>query len=67
MLNVADVPVKATVCRVLIPSMNVTLPVGVPLPGLLTETVAVNVTDCPNIEGFSEDKTMVVVFALFTV
>jgi hypothetical protein len=30
------------------------LPVGIPLAEL---TVAVNVTDCPTVEGFSEDAT----------
>ena len=29
------------------PSMKVTVPVGVPLPGEFALTVAVNVTDCP--------------------
>jgi hypothetical protein len=41
-----------------IPSKNTTVPVAVPLPvcGL---TVAVNVTDCPNVAGFAEDATAV--------
>ena len=33
------------------PSLNVTVPVGVPL---LAPTVAVKVTDWPNVEGLSE-------------
>ena len=40
------------------PSRNVTAPVGVPE---LDATVAVNVTGCPNTEGFGEEPTAVVV------
>jgi hypothetical protein len=52
------------------PSENVTVPVGLAiavLPGLLTDTVAVNVTACPDADGFTEDTTMVAVPALPTV
>ena len=38
------------------PSMKVTLPVGVPL---LLVTVAVKVTDCPEVEGLSEEVKVV--------
>jgi hypothetical protein len=38
------------------PSLKVTVPVGVPLA-----TVAVNVTDCPEIDGFTLDASVVVV------
>jgi hypothetical protein len=38
--------------------LNVTVPVGVPDEA---ETVAVNVTACPKVEGFSEEVTEVVV------
>ena len=48
-------------------SKNCTVPVGVPLPGATAATVAVNVTLCPNTDGFAEDANVVVVFALFTV
>ena len=34
------------------PSRKVTVPVGVPAPGGVAATVALNVTDCPNVEGF---------------
>ena len=37
------VPVPSDVA----PSMNVTFPVGIPAPGLLTMTVAESVTICP--------------------
>ena len=33
--------------RLLVPSLNCTVPVGVPEPGITAETVAVNVTGCP--------------------
>ena len=46
--------------------MNETVPVVVPAPGDPAATVAVSVTDCPNVDGFSEEVTVVVVFALLT-
>jgi hypothetical protein len=46
-----------------VPFINVTLPVGFPLDA---ETVAVNVSDCPKVEGFRDEVTAVVVLALFT-
>ena len=39
------------------PSLNVTLPVGLPAPGAAAVTVAVKVTDCPSTEGLTEDAT----------
>ena len=42
------------------PSENVTVPVGVPLPGATAVTVAVNVTDCVKTEGFTDDVTTTV-------
>jgi hypothetical protein len=39
------------------PSLNVTVPVGVPAPGAAAVTVAVKVTDCPIVEGFAEAAT----------
>jgi len=36
---------------VLEPSLNVIVPVGMPLPGDTTLTVAVKVNDCPKTEG----------------
>jgi len=41
-LSVVEPPVHAMVD---VPSLNVTVPVGVPAPGALTATVAVYVTD----------------------
>src|SRR5947207_4640718 len=43
------------------PSMKVTLPAGVPAPGLLAVTVAVKVTDCLNTDGLTEELAGVVV------
>jgi hypothetical protein len=47
--------------------MNVTVPLGVPVPGADTVTVAVKVTDCPNVDGLTDETTAVEVPALFTV
>lgn len=41
------------------PSRKLTLPVGVPAPGLATVTVAVNFTDCPNTDGLTDDTRVV--------
>jgi len=66
-LQVACVlPLSATVLQiVVVPSLNVTVPVGA------TEncglTVAVKATDCPNTEAFGEEVSAVEVEAWFTV
>jgi hypothetical protein len=59
----ASVPVPKTTA----PSFKVTVPVGVPLPGATTATVAVNVTVWPKCDGFGEEVSVVVVAALLTV
>jgi hypothetical protein len=46
-------PLSAPVFNVVVPSLNITVPDGV--PAVEDFTVAVNVTDWPKIEGFSED------------
>lgn len=46
--------------------MNVTVPVGVPLPGELAVTAAVKVTAWLNTEGLAEELMVVVVASLFT-
>jgi hypothetical protein len=46
---------------VVVPSLKVTEPVGV--PPAADATVAVNVTACPKVEGFTEDVRDVVVVA----
>src|ERR1041385_590314 len=56
----------AGVCGV--PSiLNVTVPVGVPAPGDTALTTAVNVTDTPNVDGFSDELTVVALLAGLTV
>ena len=53
------VPLFSTpVPRVMLPSLNVTVPVA-----LAGETVAVSVVFCPSAEGFGEDVSVVVVTA----
>ena len=54
MLNVVTPPLRVPVPRTLAPSLNVTVPVGTPVPGAVGDTVAVNVTPCPNTEGLTE-------------
>ena len=65
-VKVATPPLSVPVPIGLPPSRNVTVPVGVPAPGATAETVAVNVTDWPNTEGFCDEVTVVAVLALFT-
>ena len=65
--NVAEPPLRAFVARAVAPSLKVTVPVGVPLPGEAAPTVAVKVTDWPKTEGFWEEATAVVVPLLLTV
>jgi hypothetical protein len=60
-------PFSIPVPSVVLPSLKVTVPVGVPDPGDTGLTVAVSVTDWPKTEGFTEEVTVVVVFAWFTV
>ena len=52
--------------RVVEPSLNVTVPVGVPVP-LVGLTVAVKVTFCPTVDGFGLEVMVVVVAMLLTV
>src|SRR6058998_3627851 len=54
-------PFRVPVPRVLEPSLKVTVPVGVPAPGLFAVTVAVKVTGCPDTDGWSEEVRPVVV------
>ena len=57
-----SVPLPMTV----IPSRKLTVPAGVPAPGLTTATVAVKVTDWPKTDGLTEEVRLVVVLALLT-
>src|SRR5207247_3581011 len=60
-------PSRVPVPRMVEPSLKVTVPVGVPAPGLFAVTVAVNVTACPDSDGLAEELTTVAVLAFFTV
>ena len=51
----------------LLPSLKVTGPVGIAVPGALATTVAVKVTSWPLFDGLSDEVTVVVVASLFTV
>ncbi len=63
-VNVAKPLLKVTgEPRLVPPSLNCTLPVGVPEPGATADTVAVNVTDCPNTEGLLFELTTVELLA----
>ena len=53
----SSVPVPSVV----VPSMNVTVPLGVPVAGATALTVAMKVTDWPNTDGLAEELTTVVV------
>src|SRR6266849_1626054 len=54
-LNVALPPLSVPMPSVVVPSLNVTFPVGV--PRVAGFTVAVNVTAVPKVDGFNEDVT----------
>jgi hypothetical protein len=56
-------PLKATAPNGVAPSKNCTVPIG-PEDGL---TVAVNVAGCPNVDGFRDDVSVVVVVIALTV
>jgi len=63
---VATPPLNVPVPRVVTPSLKVTVPVAVPAPGATAATVAVKVTDWPNVLGFRLETTLVVLLALLT-
>ena len=64
--NVARPELSAPVPKVVAPSLNVTVPVGVTKPDTCV-TAAVNVTDWPNTEGLTDELTVVVALPLLTV
>ena len=61
------VPSSVPVPNVVVPSLNVTVPEGMPEPGDTAATAAVKVTDWPKTEGLVEDASDVLVLALVTV
>jgi hypothetical protein len=65
--NVATpAPLSVAVPNVLVPSLNVTVPVGVPEAGLVAVTVAVNVTDWPKTDGLADEVRVVLLEAWLT-
>ena len=60
----ATPPLRACDPNFVVPSIKFTVPVGVPV--VEDFTVAVNLTVFPEVDGFSEDTTVVEVFALVT-
>jgi len=61
----AEFPLKETFPRLVLPLLNVTMPVAV--PPYFPETVAVKVTDCPEAEGFTDETNAVEELAWLTV
>ena len=66
-LKLALPPLRVAVPRTVVPTLNVTVPVGVPKPDELGATVAVKVTDWPNTEDVGAAVTEVVVLPELTV
>ena len=60
--NTADPLLRVTVPREVAPSRNCTVPVAAD-----GDTAAVNVTDCPAADGFSEEVSVTLEAALLTV
>jgi hypothetical protein len=60
-VKVAWPPLREAVPRSMVPSLNVTLPVGVPVAGGTGATVAVSVSAWPKTEGLGEDARVIVV------
>src|SRR2546425_9028079 len=63
-----QLPTATLALQFWVPSLTVTVPVGVPLPGAVAATVNVKLTACPTAEGFGVCPVIVVVLAAaFTV
>jgi hypothetical protein len=60
-------PFNVPVLSVAAPSLNVTVPLGVPVPGLAALIIAVNATACPQTDRFNEEVTTAADADLFTV
>src|SRR5256885_10691493 len=65
-LNAAVPALSVPVPTVVAPSLKVTVPVGVPTPGVTAVTVAENVTDWPYTDGLSDEPSAVSLLALLT-
>ncbi len=57
-------PLSVTMASAPLPSLKVTVPVGVEPPAGLSLTVALNVTDCPVSTGLGEAVSLVVVVVI---
>jgi len=63
-----QLPAATLALQLWVPSLTVTLPLGVPLPGAFATTVNVKLTACPTADGFGVWAVIVVVVpAAFTV
>ena len=62
-VRLAVLPVNVTAPSEVVPDLNVTVPVGLPL----VVTVAVNVTASPKLEGFTLEANAVLLVSLLTV
>ena len=62
----AEPAVRVLVASEVAPSLKMTVPVGVPLPGEAALTVAVKVTDWPKTEGLPQEVKPTVLADLFT-
>ena len=60
-VSVACPALRLFVPSAVVPSLKVTVPVGVPEPGGVAVTVAVKVTDWLTTEGLADELTVVVV------
>ena len=60
----ATPPTKVAAPSARVPDLNVTDPVGT--PEVVAVTVALNVTDSPTVDGFSDELSAVLVVVLFT-
>jgi hypothetical protein len=58
---------RVLVASTVAPSLNVTVPLGTPVPGEAAFTVAVKVIESPSAAGFSEETSVVRLEALLTV
>ena len=66
-VKVASLAERVPLPNKVAPLKKFTVPAGVPTPGDTTLTVAVKVTDCPNVDGFRPLVSKVLVVALLTV
>jgi hypothetical protein len=65
---IVQLPCATVALQLCVPSLTVTFPVGVPLPGAFVATVNVKLTACPTVDGLADWLVIaVVVLAAFTV